>query len=42
MFNLGQKLDILEKPKKEITKAEIMQMLFNLPHKALIKGAKAN
>jgi hypothetical protein len=31
MFNLGQKPGLGQKPKKEISKEEILTMLYNLP-----------
>ena len=44
MFSLGHNIEVIDKSKKkkEISKSEMMQMLFNLPHTALIRGEKTD
>jgi hypothetical protein len=40
MFNLGQKPGLGVKQKKEISKEEILTMLYNLPPQCVIVGSK--
>jgi len=42
LFNLGQKRDgnIIPQAKKELTKEELITMIYNLPHTAIIKAKK--
>lgn len=42
LFNLGQKRGIGARAKKEITKEEIITMLYNLPNQGLIVSSPVN